>query len=97
MERPERKVEIVKATPTKIEPAYNKAIALTAQHYQTMVAFVRVQMQKEVDYGIIPGTKKPTLLKPGAEKRCDPARGQRALGSAPSKPLVRSSMVGTTT
>ena len=70
MENPQRKIEIVKDTPSKIEPAYNKAIALTAQHYQTMVAFVRVQMQKDIDYGVIPGTKKPTLLKPGAEKLC---------------------------
>jgi hypothetical protein len=28
-------------------------------------------MEPEVDYGIIPGTPKPTLLKPGAEKLCD--------------------------
>jgi hypothetical protein len=27
-------------------------------------------MTADVDYGIIPGTKKPTLLKPGAEKLC---------------------------
>ncbi len=27
-------------------------------------------MQKEVDFGVIPGTDKPTLLKPGAEKIC---------------------------
>lgn len=27
-------------------------------------------MQKDEHYGIIPGTKKPTLLKPGAEKLC---------------------------
>ena len=29
---------------------------------------VRSQMVKDHDYGIIPGTQKPTLLKPGAEK-----------------------------
>jgi hypothetical protein len=27
-------------------------------------------MQKDIDYGVIPGTKKPTLLKPGSEKLC---------------------------
>lgn len=27
-------------------------------------------MEPEVDYGVIPGTQKPTLLKPGAEKLC---------------------------
>lgn len=31
----------------------------------------RELMDKDVDYGIIPGTPKPTLLKPGAEKLCD--------------------------
>jgi hypothetical protein len=29
---------------------------------------VQSQLIKDLDYGIIPGTKKPTLLKPGAEK-----------------------------
>jgi len=31
----------------------------------------RELMDKDVDYGTIPGTPKPTLLKPGAEKLCD--------------------------
>ena len=54
----------------EIEPAYQNAISQTANHYKVMVAFVKAQMQKEIDYGVIPGTKKPTLLKPGAEKLC---------------------------
>ena len=33
--------------------------------------FVKAQMVVDEDYGIIPGTKKPTLYKPGAEKLCD--------------------------
>jgi len=33
-----------------------------------LVAFVQQIMVKGTDYGIIPGTEKPTLLKPGAEK-----------------------------
>jgi hypothetical protein len=28
-------------------------------------------LRPDVDYGLIPGTQKPTLLKPGAEKLCD--------------------------
>ncbi len=52
----------------EIAPAYQKAMAATTQHYQVMVAFVKAQMQKDVDYGVIPGTRKPTLLKAGAEK-----------------------------
>ena len=27
-------------------------------------------LKKDYDYGVIPGTAKPTLLKPGAEKIC---------------------------
>ncbi len=57
-------------TTPQIAPAYSKAIATTAQHYKLMVAFVAAQMKKDVDYGKIPGTSKPTLLKPGAEKLC---------------------------
>lgn len=33
-----------------------------------MVDFVKQAMTRDVDYGIIPGTQKNTLLKPGAEK-----------------------------
>ncbi len=54
----------------EIAPAYQHAIEQTANHYKVMVAFVKAQMQKDVDYGVIPGTRKPTLLKPGAEKLC---------------------------
>lgn len=68
MNKPERKVEIVKASSSQLAPTHSKAIAQTAEHYQAMVAFVKGQMQKDIDYGIIPGTKKPTLLKPGSEK-----------------------------
>jgi hypothetical protein len=31
---------------------------------------MRAVMQQDVDYGVIPGTQKPTLYKPGAEKLC---------------------------
>ena len=55
---------------TQIAPIYQNALAQTASHYQTMIAFVSAQMKKGVDYGVIPGTSKPTLLKPGAEKLC---------------------------
>lgn len=33
-----------------------------------MVQFVQAILKKDVDFGAIPGTDKPTLLKPGAEK-----------------------------
>ena len=33
--------------------------------------FFKEVMVKDQDYGVIPGTEKPTLLKPGAEKLCE--------------------------
>lgn len=36
-----------------------------------VAAIQRELMDKDVDFGTIPGTPKPTLLKPGAEKICD--------------------------
>jgi hypothetical protein len=38
------------------------------QRYQDMKDFISGVLRKDVDFGIIPGTSKPTLLKPGAEK-----------------------------
>ncbi len=38
--------------------------------FNQVVEFVRTVMREGVDYGVIPGTEKPTLLKPGAEKLC---------------------------
>jgi hypothetical protein len=38
--------------------------------YQAMAQFVTSQLKKDIDYGVIPGSQKPTLLKPGAEKLC---------------------------
>ena len=70
MQTSSNKGAIVHSASFEIEPAYSKALAQTANHYQVMVAFVKAQMQKDIDYGVIPGTKKPTLLKPGAEKLC---------------------------
>ena len=58
------------AAQTQISPVSNRAIAVTGEHYKTMTAFVQAQMKKNVDFGVIPGTSKPTLLKPGAEKLC---------------------------
>ena len=70
MNSPRNQREMVNAAQTQTAPIYRNAIAQTASHYQTMIAFVSAQMKKGVDYGVIPGTKKPTLLKPGAEKLC---------------------------
>lgn len=39
-----------------------------AERMREFQQFVKSQMVEGEDYGVIPGTKKPTLLKPGAEK-----------------------------
>ena len=70
MNKPQKKGVMASAASPQISPAYQNALAQTASHYQTMIAFVSAQMKKGVDYGVIPGTSKPTLLKPGAEKLC---------------------------
>jgi len=38
------------------------------QQIKLFQAVVQELLQEDLDYGVIPGTKKPTLLKPGAEK-----------------------------
>jgi hypothetical protein len=43
-------------------------IAQAIARYQLMAQFTKEVMVQGHDYGIIPGTDKPTLLKPGAEK-----------------------------
>lgn len=44
------------------------SIESAVERFNTLVEFVSRVLRKDVDYGIIPGTGKPTLLKPGAEK-----------------------------
>jgi LAGLIDADG-like domain len=46
------------------------SIQQAVQRFNAVVEFVRTVMREGVDYGIIPGTDKHTLLKPGAEKLC---------------------------
>lgn len=43
-------------------------IQKTMQKITQLQAVVQATLKKDHDYGIIPGTNKPTLLKPGAEK-----------------------------
>ncbi|NMA64748.1 MAG: hypothetical protein GX957_00705 [Clostridiaceae bacterium] len=44
------------------------AIQSTMQKITSLQAVVQATLKKDHDYGVIPGTNKPTLLKPGAEK-----------------------------
>jgi hypothetical protein len=55
-------------------PAGNLMPALSmeevAERRNAVVEFTRTAMHEGIDFGIIPNTTKPTLLKPGAEKLC---------------------------
>lgn len=46
------------------------SVRQAVDRFNHVVEFVRTVMREGVDYGVIPGTEKPTLLKPGAEKLC---------------------------
>jgi hypothetical protein len=46
------------------------SITQAVERFNAVVEFVRTVMREGVDYGVIPGTDKHTLLKPGAEKLC---------------------------
>jgi len=46
------------------------SIDAAIERLNMLVEFVKTVMRKDVDFGVIPGTTKPTLLKPGAEKLC---------------------------
>lgn len=48
-------------------PAENRVQAAVAS-FAEMAEFVRRVLRQDIDYGVIPGTDKRTLLKPGAEK-----------------------------
>lgn len=58
----------LKLAPRDFMPALTTAEAV--QRYNALVEFVRTVMRRDTDFGVIPGTQKPTLLKPGAEKLC---------------------------
>lgn len=60
--------EIVPMSGTFVAPVIDVENALRA--YQAMKDFVGKVLRDDVDFGVIPGTNKPTLLKPGAEKLC---------------------------
>lgn len=51
-----------------VMPVVNVQVAL--QRFQDMKDYVEGVLHANVDFGIIPGTTKNTLLKPGAEKLC---------------------------
>jgi hypothetical protein len=68
--------EVVEEHGTEVMPKAGTALAVAApvQASDLVERMGKIReameraMEKDVDYGVIPGTQKPTLLKPGAEK-----------------------------
>lgn len=79
MEAATQEIEIVPPPPTKAlaKPTTPRAIVMAealkedTEQRVLLQAYVREHMKAGTDYGVIPGTNKPTLLKPGAEKLTD--------------------------
>src|SRR5919199_2420891 len=57
---------LVRVEPAQFMPAMT--IELAVERYNAVTEFVGRVLRRDVDYGVIPGTEKFTLLKPGAEK-----------------------------
>lgn len=49
---------------------FDRRLAALEKGADRIARIQKALMRADVDYGVIPGTKKPTLLKPGAEKLC---------------------------
>ena len=54
-----------------ITPSFVISLADAQRRVAQLQQFVSECMKSGVDYGIVPGMNKPTLLKPGAEKLCE--------------------------
>jgi hypothetical protein len=54
--------------PNDVFPDFAVSLEETARRVKMLQQYVREQMVEGEDYGVIPGSTKPTLFKPGAEK-----------------------------
>jgi hypothetical protein len=68
-----RKVIPIKERNVEVNLVPSLAISLTEakERIDLLEQFVKEMMKEGLDYGMIKGFRKPTLLKPGAEKLCD--------------------------
>ncbi|HWQ88884.1 MAG TPA: hypothetical protein VN374_02800 [Desulfitobacteriaceae bacterium] len=55
----------------QVVPEFAISFAEAKNRLQLLQKFVQELMLPGIDYGLIPGCPKPSLLKPGAEKLCD--------------------------
>lgn len=69
-------MEIVKAIPQEVTAQQSvflpvMTMDLALERRNSIVEFTKRIMVPDQDFGVIPGTNKPSLLKPGAEKLCN--------------------------
>ena len=64
----EERALILAVRDTDLVPTMVMTLEQAKANYIQLKAFVASLMVRDEDYGVIPGTDKPTLLKPGAEK-----------------------------
>ena len=64
----EKKKDALASIPDELGILDPKYVEKTLDAISKISAVVKAKLHQGHDYGIIPGTKKPTLLKPGAEK-----------------------------
>lgn len=57
--------------PVSVVPTFAVTLVEAKERIRMLQEFVRDMMVPGLDYGVIPGCPKPSLLKPGAEKLCD--------------------------
>lgn len=57
--------------PISVVPDFAITLNEAKQRIEILQKFVKEMMIPEIDYGVIPGCKKPSLYKSGAEKLCD--------------------------
>lgn len=67
----ERALAPVEPANPDLVPTFVMTVADAKKQLLQLQDFVRSVMVEGADYGVIPGTEKPTLLKPGAEKLCE--------------------------
>jgi len=68
-EEKQQAIAVRPSTNLLLTPVMNLEVA--RQRLQDFQAFVKEYLVKDEDYGIIPGTPKPTLYKPGSDKLCE--------------------------
>jgi hypothetical protein len=55
-------------TTTDVEPIAPSDFLRTSEYYKSIRDFISKCLVDRVDYGVVPGTKKPSLYQPGAQK-----------------------------